>query len=278
MLNQTAFSFRVISGFIARHFSLISQRLLPPPCLLCGASLFPGDRFCLCIYCLQGLPYLTANKCGCCSLPLETQAAYCGECLRNRPAFTGTAIPFQYAHPLDVLIQNFKYHQQLCSGRSLGALLLNHLQEQLSLGKLQAPDKLVPVPIHWKKRWQRGFNQAEILAEYLGEKLGIPVVNACRRKKPSHNQKDLGRFARQKNLHNVFNLPLELRAKIAGKHLALVDDVVTTGATARVLSELLLKSGAARVDIWALARTPGFGGTPPPQVYSQVFDPTDFYD
>lgn len=120
----------------------------------------------------------------------------------------------------------------------------------------ERPDFLVPTPVHWRKRWQRGFNQTEILAQKLGSSLQLPVVHALRQTRYHEPQKELGRQQRQKNLRQSLAINARFSPLIRGAHIALVDDVVTTTATARALSELLIKAGAQQVDIWALARTP----------------------
>jgi ComF family protein len=165
-------------------------------------------------------------------------------------------IPFRYAYPMDFMIQKFKYNQQLAYGQSLAELLLGNARQQINLGEIEKPELLVPAPLHWRRRWQRGFNQAEQLATHLGSGLDIPVLNACIRHTHSHSQKGLNRRERQRNLRKAFRLHPSFGQKIIGKHIALVDDVVTTSATARALSELLIKGGAKQVDVWALARTP----------------------
>jgi ComF family protein len=243
---------RVASPFLSR----IDLRLFPTPCLLCGCTLTRQDRNYLCHQCLGSLPLIDSYRCECCCLPLLTPAPLCGECLDKPPAFGRAAIPFIYIYPLDFLILEFKYRHHLASGRCLSELLLGHIQQELAGGVIARPDMLVPIPLHWWRQWRRGFNQAEILANYLGKALDIPWLNTCQRKHQPHSQKGLGRRERQANLRNIFRLKPGMQASIRGKHLALVDDVITTGATARTLSEILIRAGARRVDIWALARTP----------------------
>lgn len=230
---------------------LLAQ-LLPSPCLLCDGSLPAHSQMLLCPSCQQALPTLEGTICRCCSLPLNSEASFCGECIAQPPAFTASLIPFRYDFPLSALIRRFKYQGSLSAGNSLGQLLLEHVQQHCTA----PPQLLIPVPLHWRKHWQRGFNQAMFTAQYLGKQLGIPVVKACYRREHSHSQQGLSRHDRLRNLRRAFALRLGLQGFIHNKHVALVDDVVTTGATARSLGELLLKAGAARVDIWALARTP----------------------
>ncbi len=224
--------------------------LLPAPCLICGLA--SSDYQLLCPECNTSLPCLNLQPflCRCCSLPLTSNAPLCGRCLHKPPAFSHSSIAFSYAHPLDFLIQQFKYRRQLSSGKLLSRLLAETCQQS------ERPDFLVPVPIHWRKRWQRGFNQSELMAHWVGKSLDIPVLSACQQEHYHHSQKGLSRAERLKNLRQSFRIKPSHKLKINNAHIALIDDVVTTTATARTLSELLIKTGAKRVDIWALARTP----------------------
>lgn len=226
------------------------DQLLPAPCLLCGLA--SPDYQLLCPECNNALPRLNRELflCSCCSLPLTSDAPLCGKCLRKPPAFAQSSIAFNYTHPLDFLIHQFKYRRQLSSGKLLARLLAETCQTSAR------PDFLVPVPIHWRKRWQRGFNQSELMAYWVGKQLGIPVLSACQQTHYHHSQKGLSRAERIKNLRQSFSVKQDNKRKIDNAHIALIDDVVTTTATARTLSELLIKAGAQRVDIWALARTP----------------------
>jgi ComF family protein len=226
------------------------DQLLPAPCLLCGLA-SPDFRL-LCPECDRALPRLSLQpfSCRCCALPLTSDAPLCGKCLQKPPAFTQSSIAFSYTHPLDFLIHQFKYRRQLSSGKLLAQLLAETCQHSAR------PDFLVPVPVHWRKRWQRGFNQSELMAYWIGKQLGIPVLSACQQTLYHHSQKGLNRAERLKNLRQSFSVKPGFQSKIDNVHIALIDDVVTTTATARTLSELLIKTGAQRVDIWALARTP----------------------
>ena len=238
------------------------DRLLPCPCLLCGSDLDAHSHARLCHHCAQALPQLDEHRCHCCSLPLPGNAYVCGQCLGERASFTTSLIPYRYAYPLDGLIHRFKYRQQLSAGQCLGELLLAHVQERIGDNPGLRPDLLVPVPLHWRRRWQRGFNQSAVIATQLGAQLHLPITTICQRRQHTHSQQGLNRRERLRNLRQAFHLNPKQLATIQGKHLALVDDVVTTSATARCLSDLLIKAGAARVDVWALARTPSPGDEP----------------
>ena len=162
-----------------------------------------------------------------------------------------------YEYPLTPLIHKFKYRRNLTSGKLLGQFLAEYISNcAQNNSDWQMPDVIIPTPMHWMRRWQRGFNQAEILGSYVASELKLPLAtDIIQRKQRTPSQKELTRAERQKNLRKAFAISPNNQQKIIGKHIALIDDVVTTTATARELSQLLIKAGAADVQIWALART-----------------------
>ena len=233
----------------------LGDALLPCHCLLCDIRL-PSDL--LCQDCQLALPYLPSPSCKSCALPLNTQSHYCGHCLHNPPRFSHSLIPFRYDFPLDSMIHRFKYRRQLTHGKALADQLAEYLahtydqQRELSL-----PELIVPVPLHWTRRWKRGFNQAEMLGRDLAQVMNIPLVTRlCRRTQRTPSQQGLSRAQRQQNLRNAFSLSRHARTALEGKCVALLDDVVTTTSTVRALSTQLIEAGAVEVHVWALARTP----------------------
>ena len=240
---------------LTRHTLLLANTLLPTQCLLCEATL-KGDL--LCEGCLFDLPWVDRQEYHClqCALELESMGNYCGHCLKNPPAFSRSYIPFAYQHPITPIIHRFKYRHKLASGKLLGQLLSQYVNDCTAEDDWQTPDMLIPTPMHWTRRWQRGFNQAEILGQYLTRATGIPLnTHIIQRLHRSPAQKELTRSERQINLRKAFFISNPSAQKIYGKRIALIDDVVTTTATMRELSTLLIKAGAQDVQIWALART-----------------------
>ncbi|MNZ26819.1 DNA utilization protein GntX [compost metagenome] len=221
-------------------------------CLLCGA---PADNaeLPLCPGCDADLPWL-GGQCTTCALPLPSHGLACGECLKKPPPFSRVETPWRYAFPVDSLVTRFKHHGQWPLGRLLGLLLARHLQHAFHDG-LPRPDLLLPVPLAPRRQRQRGFNQAAMLADWLGSSLQLPVDGRIvQRVRETPAQQGLDAATRKRNLRNAFALPAA--ANLHGLHLALVDDVLTTGATAARIAQLLRKAGAARVDVYCLARTP----------------------
>lgn len=226
----------------------------PQPCLLCTA---PGTEP-LCPGCELELPYLAGSpgQCRICALPLASDSPYCPQCLHEPPAFELCRVPCRYESPLDWLIHAFKYRGHSVAGRALSRLLGDYLVAQRETGPPQAwPELLVPVPMHWSRRLHRGFNQTELLAADLGRQLGLPAARrALVRRRRTPPQPGLSRRQRAHNLRGACTVRQPHR--LAGRRVALVDDVVTTAATARTLARLLIEAGASGVELWALARTP----------------------
>ncbi len=231
--------------------------MLPNPCLLCARPV-KGEQ--LCSGCAFSLPYLEPSgyRCDLCALPLAEEASYCGRCLSEPPPFERCRAAFRYDYPLDYLIHHFKYHRQLAFGRALANLLAEHLRAARAETHAQAwPEMLLPVPLHWSRRLRRGFNQTELMAADLGRALALPVHSRlCRRNRRTPAQQGLSRKQRERNLRRAFSLTPGASEILAGRRVALLDDVVTTTSTARELSRLLLNAGAREVELWALARTP----------------------
>jgi ComF family protein len=178
----------------------------------------------------------------------------CGQCAARPPAFERVLAPWVYDFPVDSLITRFKHQAKWPLGRLMGEMLAQSLQNHFDEG-LEQPDALVPVPLATQRLRQRGFNQASMLARWLSASLQIPCEeNLLRRTHDTPAQQALDAQARQRNLRQAFALAQD--ASPGKRHLALVDDVLTTGATAQALARLLRDAGAARVDVYCLARTP----------------------
>ena len=233
-------------------------------CLLCGAR--SDSSHALCGDCLHELPWLGA-RCRCCALPVAVDGLLCADCLRRPPPFQQLEAPWRYQFPLDSLILHFKHQQGWPVGRQLALLLAEHLQHAFNEG-LARPQCLLPVPLSAARLRQRGFNQAALLEHWLAATLQLPVDEyLLQRNIDTRSQQGLNAQQRRRNLRHAFSLCAG--ADVRGRHLALVDDVVTTGSTASTLAGLLRKAGAARVDVYCLARTPKAGGSrlhcPPPE-------------
>lgn len=220
-------------------------------CLLCDE---PSDTtLCICVACEAELPWL-GEQCSRCALPLDAPSTCCRSCDQRPPAFTTVATPWRYEFVVDRLITRFKHHSQWPLGKLLADLLGLYLQHRFDEG-LPRPDALLPVPLARTRLRQRGFNQSAMLAGWLGKALGLTVdERQLQRVRDTPPQQGLDAKARRRNLAGAFALADP--TSIAGRHLALVDDVLTTGTTAQLLARQLLDAGARRVDVYCLARTP----------------------
>ncbi|WP_313665351.1 ComF family protein [Stutzerimonas kunmingensis] len=219
-------------------------------CLLCDE---PCDGHPLCGPCEAELPWLD-GRCATCAVPLPTHGLVCGECQKRPPSYDHVEVPWRFAFPVDALITRFKHQARWPFGRLLGERLGLHLQHAFTDG-LPQPDLLVPVPLARRRLRQRGFNQAQMLAQWLGGALTLPVdEHLLERVVDTPPQQQLDAATRRRNLRQAFCLAPG--TDIKGRHLALIDDVLTTGATAEALARLLKRAGAVRVDVYCLARTP----------------------
>ncbi|WP_394561318.1 double zinc ribbon domain-containing protein [Aquipseudomonas alcaligenes] len=220
-------------------------------CLLCADH--ADTEHPLCSACEAELPWL-GGHCRICALPLPATGLACGECQKRPPPFSRVEAAWRYAFPLDSLITRFKHQAHWPMGRLLAGLLSHHLQHAFAEG-LPRPDLLLPVPLGRKRLRSRGFNQAQMLASWLADRLQLPLHSDwLQRPQEGAHQQELDAAARKRNLRQAF--ALDRQAAVENRHVALVDDVLTTGATAAALARVLLAAGATRVDVYCLARTP----------------------
>jgi ComF family protein len=179
-------------------------------------------------------------------------AAACGACLREPPPFEHTVCAVDYAFPWDHLIARFKFHGAIELARPLALQLLRAVRRQAP-----APQCVLPVPLAPLRLAQRGYNQAWELARRVASAQGLPArADVLLRPLETAHQAALPRPERQRNLRAAFMVNPQHRPLLQGLRVALVDDVMTTGATARESAAALLRAGAAAVDVWVLARTP----------------------
>lgn len=229
---------------LVRAGRALLQLALPPRCLLCGASGQP--QLDLCRGCARDLP---RNHCVCarCALPLPQPAATCGACQRRPPPWAIAWAPFRYAWPLNLLETRFKFSASLACGRTLAAAWIAAGPPPLR------PGCIIPVPLHARRLRERGYNQALELARPLARAWRLPLrADALRRVRATPAQSALDAAARRRNLRGAF----AATAADLPAHVALLDDVMTTGATLAACARTLRRAGVRRVDVWALARTP----------------------
>lgn len=240
-------------GAVATQASRMDQwwsRCLPGPCCFCLAL---SESLCSwCERCFEDLPW-NLPACWSCAEPLSQAhchkaGGYCRRCLEAPAAFQVARVPFRYEAEVATLIQHFKFDASPRAGSLLVELMLAGMRCDGS----QLPDALVAVPLHPKRARQRGFDQGSWIARRLAFRLGIPLLTAARAR-DTPTQRALDRQHRHENLAGAFVVAGQLPHRVA-----LVDDVMTTGATLEALAHGCRAAGAGHVEAWALARTPLF--------------------
>jgi ComF family protein len=219
----------------------IFNRLFPRNCLLCGAD---AAAHTLCRGCAAELPWHRQPQCPQCATPTP-DGQRCGACLKQPPAFDRTHAALAYAFPIDRLIPRLKYHGQLAIAPALGACLAE------AVATAPRPDRLIVMPLHAARIRERGFNHASAIAHGLSQQLGLPLdLDCCRRTRDTPPQMGLKHDARRRNVRGAFACTGDVR----GKHIALVDDVMTTGTSLNELAATLKQAGAREVSCWVVAR------------------------
>lgn len=216
---------------------------LPSYCLLCCQR--SGRAFALCVSCERSLPWLGAT-CPRCALPQHDHANGC-QCAVKLPSYDALQAVFDYAWPINRFIAKWKYGGQLHFTR----LLANFMVEQLTLNF--PVDCVIPVPLHPQKLRARGFNQSIELASVIAKHHGITLDKwSCTRISYTHTQSQLSAQQRIKNLHAA---TFQINATFKAKHVLIIEDIVTTGATMQALSTALKRHGVQTVEIWCCCRT-----------------------
>ncbi|ROS01935.1 ComF family protein [Sinobacterium caligoides] len=227
----------------------LSFSIFPARCLLCEASSALSVE--LCYNCLSLLrrqsPY-----CRHCGLNLPDTHNDCGRCLQQPPAFDRCISGCDFHRLSAALIHRFKDHKQLPPLRILSTLLADEILQSYCDETL--PQLIIPVPLHWQRLWTRGFNQSQWIAHALSQQLNIPISNhGVKRLYATPQQRKLNKRQRLGNLKDAFQVTADYSRY---QHIAIVDDVITTGSTAQGMALQLKQHGVPVVDCWSLARTP----------------------
>lgn len=249
---------------ISRWIKALGRGLLPDACRLCRAPLAWADagekrariHLFLCPSCASGIPRIEPPFCTLCGLPFNAGVAHvCGHCLRHLPAFDRARAFCLYEGDVMKMIHAFKY----AGKQELAAPLAFFLAEVWRDHWTAPPDRILPVPMGTFSLWKRGFNQAGLLARAFAEEMGwsakaSPVfdLQSLVKIRKTASQTGLGRTERRANVRNAFTVKNDL----AGEHVLLIDDVLTTGATAHSCARALRKAGAFSVSVLTVARTP----------------------
>ena len=220
------------------------QRALPQQCAFCAA---PCGRLLVCAPCHAGLARID-SACPLCALPAPA-GMVCGACLAHPPPFAAAFAAFVYTFPLDRLMHAFKYGGRLSHGEFFAAALA----QRVALRPLDMPwpDALVALPLAQTRQRQRGFDQAAEIARGVARMTGVALTTGLRRTRDTPAQAALPWTQRAANVRGAFVAD----ASLAGRRIAIVDDVMTTGATIASAASAMLRAGACGVEAWAVART-----------------------
>lgn len=226
---------------IINNCTKINHWLFSSQCVLCTEAAKSGKD--LCHACFDALPWHLAPRCLQCGL--LSNHPVCGHCLKAPPDFDATHAALRYEFPLDALMQHYKYGSALQMAHLFADLISTHLT-------MQNIDVIIPMPLHPQRLKERGFNQSLEIAKLLAKQHPIPLdYTSCTRTKYTPPQASLPLKERTKNIKGAFAVNTDL----AGKRIAIVDDVMTTGASLNELAKTLKKAGAAHVECWVVART-----------------------
>jgi ComF family protein len=238
-----------MDAMVYNWIDLIQETFFPSRCLLCGGKARHGRD--LCDACDSAL-FRNLSPCRRCALPLPPgtpAGSICGHCISKPPPFEHCYAPLIYDNALSHLITGLKFHNKLQHAQLFAWLLCRYLCEQ----QAAMPDLLLPVPLHPDRQRQRGYNQALEIARPIARRFGLKLAShQVERLRDTHAQADLDKKKRQQNMRGAFRVS----GGIEMQHIALLDDVVTTGSTVSELARTLQRAGAERVDVWAIARTP----------------------
>lgn len=230
----------------ATALSAVDRAIMPRCCVFCGVECEAFEASC-CRGCAGDLPW-NNNACPGCAESQQTplvDGLRCASCQATPLPCVAMAAPLRYGFPIDAAIKFLKFQRRLEYLPAFGTILA------AALLKLPADiDALIPVPLHWRRQALRGFNQADELCRELQQRCELPIVRNARRRRATSSQSGLDARARARNLQGAF----AISGQVLARHPLIVDDVVTTGATCRELTNELLRSGVPQVSVLALAR------------------------
>lgn len=241
-LQVKAIDLSILSAAIVNIGPRIGRLAPAQPCFLCGVMNHEG--LC-CEACLADLAQLHPHHCPVCALP-TIGAEVCGRCLQHPPRFDLTAAAFSYCFPVSELIKALKFRESL--------ILVNFLADALAQRIVSLPDAVIAMPLHPLRIRERGFNQSHLLAQRIAKQLGLQLLSGvCHRVRDTAPQSSLPWKERDKNMRNAFSI--STNQCFDGRHIAIVDDVMTTGSSVNELAGALKMAGACKVSIWVVART-----------------------
>jgi ComF family protein len=242
---------RSVTGLFAKLGRFVVDVILPPTCLACRMPVGEGSG--LCPQCWVGAGFIERPYCERLGTPFPSDHGgplISPAALAEPPAYARARAVARYGDVVRDLIHLLKYGDRLDLVPALGRWMTRAGAEIIA-----DADALVPVPLHWTRLWQRRFNQSSALAHAVSKLSGVPAADhLLARARATPPQFGLARKERARNVQGAFKVPKASRIEVKGKKLVLVDDILTTGATADACTKALLRAGAARVDVLVLAR------------------------
>ena len=220
-----------------KFLNFIISLIFPRTCSICGKNLSFNSEQNICNDCLEKLPKLDGLICHKCSLPLPDGGATCSDCKSNKNIyFEILQSPYTYSGQIKKLIKKLKYSRKNFLTKDLSSLLADFIIKENIDKNI---DVVVPVPMHWLKKWKRGYNQAELLAKDVSQIINKPMYNALVRTKYTKPQFNLKKGQRKENLENMFAINKKYMDMIRGKKILLIDDIATTCSTSNQCAKVL---------------------------------------
>jgi ComF family protein len=218
------------------------NRIFPQYCYGCHNK--SRRDIALCSDCESDLPWL-GHHCCYCSLPIQKQLKFCGQCAKTKPHYDQVTSAFYYTTPITRWLSLFKFHNTLALSPVFSHCMLKKIPESIDA------DWIIPMPLHRSRLRQRGYNQALLLAQHIQKHRTININHTlASRHKKTKAQMSLNKTKRRQNLHNAFSIHQD----VSQKHIIIIDDVMTTGSSINELSRKLKQHGATRVEAWVIAR------------------------
>ncbi len=236
----------MLKHFIKNQLQATILQQFPSTCLLCAE--IQVNHNLICHDCYQELPFMT-NYCLGCGLSISEKTKICGTCINQPFSFQECHSVFNYNFAIPYLISQLKFHDQILIAKLFGKILC---QKMLFYYRDNAqPEFIIPVPLHQKRLRQRGYNQTYEIAKFIKQNFSVKLtINACQRIKATKPQTELNKKQRHNNVINAFSITPNFQAK----HIAILDDVMTTGHTVNELSKSFIAAGVEKIDIWLVAR------------------------
>lgn len=225
---------------LTQQFRQLYRKVFPIPCLLCGLA---TDDQALCESCIAELPVIQ-QCCIRCAIPLAN-AQICGQCLKKPPIQDISLSLYRYEQAIPRMMSALKYHRQI----QLAEMCAHEFISYHTLASL--PDVLLPIPLHPSRLRQRGYNQSLLFADTLAKLLKIPCrPELLKRIKKTATQTQLNAKQRHKNMRQAF----EYSSSFVPQHVAIIDDVMTSGATTHEAARVLKRAGVETIEVWTIAR------------------------